>query len=402
MLPVGDGSGRLAVNDLRGLLYLTDGAGSPLTVYMDLRELDAGFDDSMFPNETGLASFAFHPEFATAGKPGYGKLYTAYSTPSHTGKAHYLDDDAASHESVLVEWATTDPGANVFTGSSREVMRVGQFSPNHNSASIGFNPTAEEGSADYGMLYVSFGDGGAAHDPRDFGQRLDEPNGALVRIDPLGGDAMRPYGIPPDNPFLGDAAIADEIWAYGLRHAQHFSWDIDGRLYFTEIGQDQIEEVNIGIAGANYGWRLREGTFATAYAIEGAKMGPVYPRPESEEEAFVYPIAQYDHDEGYAISGGFVYRGSIKALHGKYVFSELVKGRLFMIDTADIQPDGLAEITEIDISIPGSNDSLRKVGGFADTYRPGTQRADLRLGIDTQGELYVLTKGDGWIRKLVR
>ena len=400
MVPVGDGSGRLLLNDLRGPLYLTDEAGRTPTVFMDLRTLDVGFDDSMFPNETGVVSVAFHPQFAEAGTPGYGKFYTAYSATSASGVADYLDDDAGSHESVIREWTASDPGADVFSGTSREVFRIGQFAPNHNVGTIAFNPNAAPGSPDHGLLYVCLGDAGAAHDPRDFSQSLAVPHGAIMRIDPLGGDGGRGYGVPDDNPFVGTPGVAPEIWAYGLRHPQGFSWDTDGRMFIADIGQNQVEEVNLGRPGANYGWRLREGTFASGYAV-GRGPGPVYPLPSPDDGDFVYPVAQYDHDEGNAVGGGFVYRGqAIPELRGKYVFAEFPRGRLFAIDADGLDPDGLATITEVRLVLDGREQDLVDVAGFPDTYGPG-DRVDLRLGIDSAGELYLLTKGDGMVRKLV-
>lgn len=399
MYPIPDGSDRLVINDLRGLLYITDSSGREPVVFLDIREQGAGFDDSMFPNETGLAGFAFHPQFAAAGTPGFGKFYTTFSASSDSGTANYLDHDAENHESVVREWSVADPSANRFQGSSREIFRIGQFAQNHNIGNIAFNPAARPGDADFGMLYFSLGDGGGANDPNENGQSLSEPMSSIVRIDPLGSSAGRAYGIPADNPFVGQPGVAPEIWAYGLRHPQHFSFDQDGTLYISDIGQAQIEEVNIGIRGANYGWRLREGTFATAFGIGGVRPNPVYPLPVVDN-GFTYPVAQFDHDEGYAISSGFVYRGSlIPELLGKYVFTDMVTGRIFYIDTVGLTPGGNALISELRVTRAGETISLREEFGFADTYGREV-RAGLRLGIDGVGELYLLSKGDGWIRQL--
>ncbi len=402
LAPIPDGSGRLVFNDTRGLLYLTDGNGSPPTVFLDLRQYGGfGFDDSMLPNESGLAGFAFHPDFADASRPGYGRFYTAYSARADTGVADYLDDDATSHESVIREWTLSDPAATRFSGSSREIFRIGQFAPNHNIGTLAFNPTVRPGDPDYGLLYAGLGDGGAANDPRDYGQSLTEPLGAIIRIDPLAGTYPARYGIPRDNPFAGDTIRAPEIWAWGLRHPQHFSWDsVTGRLYIADIGQNQVEEINLGVRGTNYGWRLREGTFATAWAFPGTPPGPVFPLPASDPEPFVYPVAQYDHDEGNAVSGGFVYRGRrIAELEGRYVFTDLVRGRIFYVDTDGLSPGHPAPIREIDLVIDGARRTLLDVAGMPNTYAPGS-RVDLRLGQDAQGELYLLTKSDGWIRRL--
>ncbi len=397
LVPVPGDSGRVVINDHRGRLYMTDGYGREPVVFLDIREQNVGFDDSMIPNESGIASVAFHPDYAREGRKGYGKFYVAYSTPSDTGKADYLDDDAESHESVIREWTIDDPDQDVFSGTSREVFRIGQFSPNHNIGTIAFRPYVSRASADFGLLFVCLGDGGAAFDPRDYGQSLSEPNGALMRIDPLNG--VR-YGIPPDNPFVRKKGIAPEIWAYGLRHPQHFSWDTDGRLFIADIGQAQIEEVNLGVPGANYGWRVREGTFATANGVGSEYLGLVFPLPP-DDEGFTYPIAQYDHDDGAAIGSGFVYRGKrIPELQGKYLFADIVFGRVFYIDADNLVPDKLAEIKELRLLNHGRPFDLLKEAGHPNTYTEGL-RADLRLGRDGEGELYLLTKGDGWVRKIV-
>ncbi len=400
MMPLPDGSGRLAVNDLRGILYLLSPDGGTPRVYLDLREQDVNFDDSMFPNETGLAGFAFHPQFGEEGRPGFGKLYTAYSTAAASGVANYLDADDNNHESVIREWTAADPSADSFSGNSREIFRIGQFDQNHNIGTLAFNPAANAGEEEFGMLYASFGDGGGANDPRELGQSTSEPMSSIIRIDPLGGAGNRTFRIPPDNPFVGNPAFAPEIWAYGLRHPQHFSFDVDGTMYINDIGQTQIEEVNIGRPGANYGWRLREGTFATAFGIGGVRPNPVYPLP-ADDGNFTYPVAQFDHDDGNAISAGFVYRGNgIPALQGKYLFSDMVTGRVFYIDTANLQAGTPAAIAELRIQFAGSERNVGDAIGFRNTYSTGN-RAGLRLGLDGAGELYLLTKGDGWIRKLI-
>jgi glucose/arabinose dehydrogenase len=402
LIPVRDGSRRLVISDLRGLLYMTDAAGKTLTTYLDLRTATADFDGAVFPNEAGLLGFAFHPDFARTGAAGFGKFYTGYSARRDSGVARYLDAPPLSHKSVIREWTTAKPAATRFEGTSRELFRVGQFAQNHNISTLAFNHTAKPGSADYGMLYVGMGDGGGAYDTYDYGQSLAEPLGALLRIDPLGGDAIRPYGIPDDNPFVTTPGAAPEIWAYGLRHPQHFSFDNDGRLFINDIGQNQVEEVNLGSRGANYGWHLQEGTFLTGYGAGVGISAYVYPLPEAGPgDAFVGPVAQYDHDEGNAISSGFVYRGqSIPALQGQYVAADIVRGRLFYFNTAHLLPGKPAELKELRIAIDGIERPLIETVGYSNTYSPGNQRADLRLGVDDAGELYLLTKGDGWVRKL--
>ena len=185
---------------------------------------------------------------------------------------------------------------------------MGQLGSSHNIGTLAFNPAAAAGSTDSGALYVALGDGGSSNDPLGHGQRRSTPLGSILRIDPLGGGADSSYGIPSDNPFVGTSGALDEIWAYGLRHPQHFSFDSTGRMFINDIGQRSIEEVNLGVAGANYGWRLREGTFATAMGVGASDKRTVYPLP-ADDTGYTYPIAQYDHDEGDAIGAGFVYEG---------------------------------------------------------------------------------------------
>ena len=217
----------------------------------------------------------------------------------------------------------------------------------------------------------------------------------------------RGYGIPADNPFALVPGIAGEIWAFGLRHPQHFSFDAAGRMLITDIGENNIEEVNLGRAGANYGWRLREGTFATRQGIGGTPLGqgPVFTRPDETSGTFDYPVVQYDHDEGRALGSGFVYEGSaIPSLLGKYVFADLVNGRLFAVDADALTPGEQPEIEEVRFTFDGVEQTLLDVAGYPNPSRlifdPNAKRADLCLGLDHDGELYILTKGDGWIRRL--
>ena len=394
------GGNRLAFNDLRGILYMTDADGSTPVVYLDLRDEDVGFETPFYPSETGLMGFAFHPEFAASGQPGYGKFYTTFSADQDSGSADYLDN-IGSHESVLREWTAADPDAATFAGTSREVLRVGQGLPLQNIGAVAFS------SADYGKLYTSMGDGGGLYDAQMNGQDLSSPYSAILRIDPLARDGDRGYGIPADNPFALVPGIAGEIWAFGLRHPQHFSFDAAGRMFITDIGEDNIEEVNLGRAGANYGWRLREGTFATRQGIGGTPLGqgPVFTRPDETSGTFDYPVVQYDHDEGRALGSGFVYEGSaIPSLLGKYVFADLVDGRLFAVDADALTPGEQPVIEEVRFTFDGFERTLLDVAGYPNPSRlvfdPDAKRADLRLGLDHDGELYILTKGDGWIRRL--
>ena len=99
----------------------------------------------------------------------------------------------------------------------------------------------------------------------------------------------------------------------------------------TNIGQANIESVNLIMPGNDYGWPVREGTFQLDPMGDIKK---VYALPGDDSMFNItYPAAQYDHDEGLAITGGFEYTGTgVSGLKGKYVFADMNNGRLFFID----------------------------------------------------------------------
>jgi glucose/arabinose dehydrogenase len=220
----------------------------------------------------------------------------------------------------------------------------------------------------------------------------------MLRIEPLTNG--RPgYRIPPDNPFRGDPEALPEIWAYGLRNPQRFSWDPAGRrdLLIADIGQANVEEINLGRPGANYGWRRREGTFVLS------RRNPTRVRdlPKNDERrGFTYPVLQFDHDVStlpggpIAVTGGFVYRGKqITSLVGHYLFADLVSGRIFHVPVRNIIEGRQARFRELMLTAEGRPVRL------LDLMDAG--RVDLRFGQDERGEIYLLTKQDGMIRRLV-
>jgi len=187
-------------------------------------------------------------------------------------------------------------------------MRLAQPGQYDNVGKIGFDPTIGKDDPEFGLLYISVGDGGEANtfNAQDRSNLL----GKILRIDPQAGRNMSGYGIPTNNPFVGEEKnILPEIWAYGFSNPWQFSWDHEnGKMFTVDAGRKNIEEVNIGKPGANYGWNHREGTFAFKYGDESN----VFPLPQSDAAwNFTYPVLQYDLDEGNTIIGGFVYRGRL-------------------------------------------------------------------------------------------
>jgi Ca2+-binding RTX toxin-like protein len=410
----GDGSGRLFVNDMRGKLYvIADGIASE---YMDLENLvGEGFQDQT--GQQGFSYFAFHPEFATNGI-----FYTINSEDKKTGTPDFpvtkpiIDNNGniieSSHHSVVREWNVINPSANTFSGTVREMLRIEQPYEDHNLGQLAFNPNANLGDADYGMLYIAVADGGSDGfpvsdtDPLDNGQDLSTILGSIMRIEPFGNNSANgQYGIPNDNPFVDDEDpnTLGEIWAYGFRNPHRFSWDTggEGKMLIVDIGQAFIEEVNLGIRGANYGWGEREGT----WVIDENNENVLFPLPENDEDfGFTYPVAQYNHDIppdvsdffGIAIAGGFVYRGeAIPELVGHYVFADFGNdGRFFHVPVDDLRNGRQAKIQELRL-FDGNEEA-----SFLDII--GKPRSDVRFGMDEEGEIYVTSKQDGKVRKIIR
>ncbi len=404
-----DNTTDLFVIDMVGIIYRISADGSRVTPYLDLRT--QGLSIISPTGEEGLVGVAFHPNFAgTPSRPGYGKFYTAYSANRSSGVPDFLANDDADHHQVIREWTASNPFATTFAGTSREVLRVGKFASNHNGGVIRFNPNARLGSPDYGNLYVGFGDGGDGNDPRGNGQNITSPLGKILRINPLTGTNGAKWGIPADNPFRTMASAAPLVWAYGLRNPQQFSWEIggQGRMFIDDIGQNQVEEVNLGARGANYGWQQREGTFATgtgAGSPGGKNDYSDYPVPAGDAaNGFSYPIAEYDHsddarDGGTVASGigsGFLYQGSLAPQYrGIYVFTEFVEGKLFAIN-ANAPLSTAMEVFSIPLQYRGVTYTSLNQSPVGE----GT-RSDFRMGEDRNGELYALLKGPGAIYRLV-
>lgn len=399
-----DGSGRLFVADLRGQVWLIDGGQLAPEPFLDAAAV-LGDDLRSGCNSCGVRAFAFHPEFAVPGSRGFGKFYTlTIQTPDSTAK-HPATPRFAWTASpitavdVVSEWQVDPLDANrIDPASEREVLRIEQRQIGHSTEHLGFRPGLAPDDPDFGMLYVSIGDGGFDRDdPDPFRAAQDRTNlmGTIIRIDPLGEDSPG-YSLPGDNPFLGDPGALDEIWAYGLRNPQRFSWDGAGRLLIADIGQSNIEEINLGSAGANYGWSEREGTFV----LDRDDPSAVRPRPMDDARfGFTYPVLQYDHDVALvasglvAITGGFVYRGSrLPELVGHYLFGDLVSGRIFYAAAANLVAGRQAAFQELILTQAGVEVRLLDL--------IGEERVDLRFGEGEDGEIYLLTKQDGAIRTL--
>ncbi len=235
------------------------------------------------------------------------------------------------------------------------ILEVPQPYANHNGGQIAFGPD--------GYLYIGLGDGGSAGDPQRNGQDTSTLLGTILRIDVSEATAAQPYAIPPDNPFAGSGG-RPEIWAYGLRNPWRFSFDREtGELWAGDVGQNRWEEIDIIERGGNYGWNAMEGNHCF--------------RPQSgcESEGFIPPVWEYPlEDDACSVIGGYVYRGAaISWLAGVYVYGDFCTGQVFGLRYVD------GEVVEHKL--------------LADT---GLRIAS--FGQDNDGELYVLSQGEGIFR----
>ncbi|ANS77890.1 hypothetical protein SGUI_0494 [Serinicoccus hydrothermalis] len=207
------------------------------TPYLDVRER---FVDN-FHNHAGLGTgFGFvehHPEYAENGI--FYTVHTEAGSALTEDEPHFPAYGGVNYHSVVTEWTADDPAAEVFSGTSRELMRVPFAGRVHTLQQIAFNLTVSPGDPDYGMLYILSGDGGNGVG-NDNPQDLATPHGKIFRIDPLGDDSDNgQYGIPADNPFVGTEGALGEIYAVGMRDPHRISWDPEGdhTMYLGHIGE---------------------------------------------------------------------------------------------------------------------------------------------------------------------
>jgi hypothetical protein len=286
-------------------------------------------------------------------------------------------------------------------GSATPVLSYGQPQSNHNAGWIGFGPD--------GYLYIASGDGGGSHD-NDAGHTPGTGNaqdltdnllGKILRIDVDGdgfpGDAQRNYAIPADNPFVGVPGD-DEIWAFGLRNPWRASFDAQtGDLYIGDVGQGTCEEIDVQPAssggGENYGWRLREGTLATI----GGGVGGAPPL------GAIDPILDYSHGgteacsdpgpafTGISITGGYVYRGPIPVLDGRYFFADYGTSELWSLVWDGSDPSAFDGTNYTDLTDhTGDPDFAPDVGSLDSVVSFGEDEARNLYVLDLDGDVFRL------------
>ncbi|HEV8353525.1 MAG TPA: PQQ-dependent sugar dehydrogenase [bacterium] len=284
----GDGSGRLFIVEQRGVIRVMQDETILPTPFLDIR------DRVTERSEMGLLSIAFHPLYTSNGL-----FYVNYTT-----------ELGGPRRSVIAEYRAWPPSGNVVDRTERIVLEIPQPYTNHNGGLNLFGPD--------GMLYIGLGDGGSGGDPQNNGQRLNTLLGKILRINV---DSGTPYGIPPDNPFVGKQNVRPEIWAYGFRNPWRFSFDRKTqKLFVGDVGQNAWEEVDIVEPGRNYGWRIMEGRHC------------YNPPSGCSTSGLRLPTAEYGHDVGCSVTGGYVYRGTtMSELRGRYLFGDYCTGLIWIL-----------------------------------------------------------------------
>jgi glucose/arabinose dehydrogenase/mono/diheme cytochrome c family protein len=377
------------VSDQMGVIYRIK--DKKVEQYFDIRPFKKDF--IFTPGiGTGLGSFDFHPDFAKNGL-----FYTTHAEkylekPAINDKA-WADSIGVGLQWVITEWQVEDVNAFPFKGKNREVLRFNTPTTAHGGQDLSFVPNVQKGDKDYGLLYLGIGDGGSnniklpelCHSPKSL-------LGTIIRIDPLSKNGVfDSYGIPPDNPFANqtEKGIQKEIYAFGFRNPHRFAW-FEGKMLAADIGEANVEELNLVQNGGDYGWSHQEGLYGISSKIDKTV---VFDISDAEKAKYIPPIAQYDHNDGNAISGGFVYKGALKALENKYIFGDIVTGRLLFMDTENLETG--KDLFDINIIENGKETAIRAI--------IKQKRTQLRIGYDQfSGDLFIMTKPDNTIRKVVK
>lgn len=279
----GDGSGRLFVVEQGGVIkILRNGVVEPQP-FLDISSLITS------GGEQGLLGLAFPPSYAVRQS-----FYVNYINRTGIGNT------------VIARFAAGSDPNRADPASRQELLTIAQPFANHNGGQLAFGPD--------GLLYIGSGDGGSAGDPLNNGQNTVSLLGKILRLDVLSGPAP---ANPAGNPF------GNEVWAYGLRNPWRFSFDRQsGDLYVADVGQGQREEINFQSAGsgagANYGWNIMEGSLC--FLAPGL----------CSSAGLTLPVAEYDHTLGNcSVTGGYVYRGSVPALRGTYLYGDFCSGMIW-------------------------------------------------------------------------
>lgn len=272
--------GRWYVVEQPGRILTFREGDASASVFLDIRDhVESG-------GEKGLLGLALAPDFARTG-------------------VFFVDYTRGGPLRTQISSFTSN-GTVADKASEVVILEIAQPFDNHNGGQVAFGPD--------GYLYIGMGDGGSGGDPQRNGQNKNALLAKLLRIDVS--DRTK-YRVPSDNPFAAGGGRG-EIWAYGLRNPWRFSFDTEtGLLWLGDVGQDRYEEIDLVSRGANYGWNIMEATHC-------------YNAARCDTSGLTLPIAEYGHDVGCSVTGGFVDRGTTD-LRGVYLYGDYCSGRIWGI-----------------------------------------------------------------------
>lgn len=331
-----------------GWLLVNERAGRVVAIHGGERSIALDITDRVVgEDERGLLGLVLHPNWPE----------------DERAFVHYSDRNGDTVLSELTGSQDGDAAPVLDPASEQVLLTVDQPFLNHKGGQLAFGPD--------GYLWFGLGDGGSGGDPLGNGQNPFALLGSILRLDVSQPGA---YAVPPDNPFADGSGGAREVYLYGLRNPWRFSFDPEtGLLWIADVGQGAYEEINridpAATAGANLGWNLMEGSHCFADAA-------------CSSDGLVTPLAEYGHDQGCSVSGGYVYRGaSIDGLRGWYLFGDYCSGLLFGVRSDAVAPaDGTALAPRVLLE---------------------TGRSISSFGTDSDGDLYLTDIGGGALLRIV-
>jgi len=315
---------------------------TPLRLEVDHAEiqlvLELPVDDE---GDGGLLGLALHPDYVNNRR-----VYITYS----------LKDEDENRTLYLSEFTTGENHKE--WGNEKVILSYDQQSDLHYGGSLRFAPD--------GKLFMGFGDDGS-YIPNDVRRwEAQDPRtmvGTIIRIDVDNPQEGMNYSIPADNPSINGLEI-NEVYAYGFRNPWRMSFDSEWphELYIGDVGQHAFEEINLVVAGGNYGWPECEGLC------------------ESSKTGFVDPLHAYERTSGRAVIGGVVYRGQkMPSLRNKYVYADYVT----------------RSIHALDIQTPSSN------GSYPVETVASTELVPSGFFLDEDQEMYVFGRGSNGLYRLL-
>jgi glucose/arabinose dehydrogenase len=380
----------LFVGILDGRILRVDLTNNAVSTFATIPDIDQTGASGFF----GLHGFTFSPNFDTNGQ-----LFV-----------HVADERdvevGVHHRNYVRRYDIASPMSNApVLGTATDIIRIDQPRNDHNGGFLGFQP------GDANTLWITNGDGGnndGDPDPSRTGQNTQDLIGSILRVDLSGDDfpedPTRNYKIPANNPFADGVAGRPEIWSYGVRSPWGASFDrTNGDFVFGDVGQVTREEVNFERAGSaggrNYGWRVMEGAEPSVFPQEPGDLPP-------NDPSFIAPVLDYAHTGNYgggdsqsftgrSVTGGYIYRGPIAELQGKYIYGDWSSRQVWAVTIDRDANGGLGGI------VPGSRFNLATTlnrtavyggaGGFGDGITA--------FGEDVAGNLYY-SELDGSIYKM--